>query len=127
MFVQGECFVLLSDGEGADSWRRAQTAAAFLIAAQSEPNTRTTRTDGDTHTPNRSMAAHEQPVFEGKRDLFVSAQIDNEKYLRAHPEIHALFAAVTRRILLNRPHDVVAYATNLLASDDVRDLVNDVK
>ena len=75
-------------------------------------------------------AAHEQgrdPIAADKRTLFVDVQIENEKYLKKHPEIHALMSAVTRRILLNRPHDVVEYATNLLASEEVRDLVNDVK
>ena len=68
-----------------------------------------------------------QPIPADKRRLFVDVQIENERYLRAHPEVHALFSAVTRRILLNRPHDVVEYATTLFASDEVKDLVNDVK
>ncbi len=71
--------------------------------------------------------SQQEPIPADKRKLFVDVQIENEKYLRAHPEIHALFSAVTRRILLNRPHDVVDYATNLFVSDEVRDLVNDVK
>lgn len=73
------------------------------------------------------MSQHQEPIAADKRKLFVDTQIENEKYLRAHPEIHALFSAVTRRILLSRPPDVVEYATNLFASDEVRDLVNDVK
>jgi hypothetical protein len=56
------------------------------------------------------------------RKVCVETMIDNEKYLRAHPEVAALFGALTRRVLLRRPEDPVAYAAEILATEDLKAL-----
>ena len=53
------------------------------------------------------------------RDNIVDIAIENERYLRSHPEITALLDHVTREVLLRRPEQPVAYAENFFATEDL--------
>jgi hypothetical protein len=80
---------------------------------------------------NQPAAAAAAPVLtpaEAKelRQSTIGAQIDNEKYLRAHPEVNVVLAEVTRQLLLRRPDEPVAYAEDFLAATDLHKLAKEL-
>ena len=48
-----------------------------------------------------------------------SLKIENEKYLRAHPELSAVLTTVMKEILMHQPEDPVAFLENYLLTSDL--------
>lgn len=65
-------------------------------------------------------------VLELRRQT-IDAQIENEKYLRDHPEIAAVLGEVTRQVVLRRPDEPVAFAEDFLATEDLKALYGRLK
>ncbi|XP_042346523.1 RIIa domain-containing protein 1 [Plectropomus leopardus] len=46
------------------------------------------------------------------RQFKIKTRIDNEKYLRSHPEVEVLIGDFLREVLLNRPADIRQFAAD---------------
>lgn len=53
------------------------------------------------------------------RQFKIQTRIDNEKYLRAHPEVDALMADFLRDVLLKRPADIHGFAADHFTKPDL--------
>ena len=52
-------------------------------------------------------------------------RMQNEKYFRAHPEIRGLIALFLRRILDDRPDNILEYAGTFFDKAELREIVED--
>jgi hypothetical protein len=53
----------------------------------------------------------------------VSLRLDNEKYLRAHPELRMLFATFISEALKQKPTNPQEFAAGFFTQDDLRSKV----
>ncbi len=77
-----------------------------------------------TDIPQTPLTPQEETLL---RQRLVDVRIANEKYLRDHPEVEMVIAEVTRQVLMRRPDEPVAYAEDLLATADLKKMLEDLK
>ncbi|CAL8360841.1 unnamed protein product [Arctogadus glacialis] len=65
--------------------------------------------------PDRGALSSEQE--EKLRQFKIKTRIDNEKYLRSHPEIDKLMSGFLREVLLKRPPDIREFAAEHFNND----------
>lgn len=52
----------------------------------------------------------------------LQCRVENEKYLRSHPEITMVLNEILRQLLARRPNEPVAFVEDFLASNDLKAL-----
>eukprot|EP00041_Stephanoeca_diplocostata_P028012 m.782290 g.782290 ORF g.782290 m.782290 type:complete len:106 (+) comp23290_c0_seq7:47-364(+) len=50
-------------------------------------------------------------------DAKIQARIDDEKYLRSHPEIKLMMSAFTKEVLRHQPDDIKGFAKNFFTDN----------
>ena len=54
----------------------------------------------------------------------IDVRIENEKYLRSHPELNAVLGESVRLLLIHRPDQPVAFLEDFLATNDLKQLAD---
>lgn len=60
------------------------------------------------------------------RTAIVQSEIDNERYLRAHPELTDVLSECIREAVLRRPKDPVRFTYDFFASRELHDLHKEI-
>ncbi|KAG5458309.1 MAG: hypothetical protein BJ554DRAFT_1488 [Olpidium bornovanus] len=91
--------------------------SAFLPPLNAVPNP-------DEHTLNPLLTDEKQKQLnKDKNDL----RIDNERYLRSHPEVRDIVTHFMQRVLSEYPEDLHQFANEHFADPDLRDKVRQCK
>lgn len=74
-----------------------------------------------------SLTPDEAAIFtsEERKQLHqrcVDARIENERYLRTHPELNIVLGEAVRLLLIHRPTEPVAFLEDFLATKDLGEL-----
>eukprot|EP00999_Lentomonas_sp_LEN2_P001686 NODE_2772_length_506_cov_40.965699_g2722_i0.p1 GENE.NODE_2772_length_506_cov_40.965699_g2722_i0~~NODE_2772_length_506_cov_40.965699_g2722_i0.p1 ORF type:complete len:125 (+),score=25.13 NODE_2772_length_506_cov_40.965699_g2722_i0:77-451(+) len=64
---------------------------------------------------------------EDKRQLRVQTNLQNEKYLRAHPEVQIVLSKVTNALLTQRPerHEILPFIQDFIVTNDLHAIVSE--
>ena len=68
-------------------------------------------------------SAEEQKLKEQKIEM----KIENEKYLRRHPEISELLEEVVRQVMLDRPQNPVKFVEQFIIESDLSKVVEEAR
>ncbi|CUF89331.1 Hypothetical protein, putative [Bodo saltans] len=74
-----------------------------------------------------SLTPEESAIFtaEERKKLHqrcIDVRIENERYLRSHPELNIVLGEAVRLLLIHRPNEPVAFLEDFLATKDLKEL-----
>lgn len=74
-----------------------------------------------------SLTPDEAAIFtaEERKNLHqrcIDTRIENERYLRSHPELNSVLGEAVRLLLIHRPDEPVAFLEDFLATKDLQEL-----
>ncbi|KNC51140.1 uncharacterized protein AMSG_06491 [Thecamonas trahens ATCC 50062] len=72
--------------------------------------------------PNGVLTAAQQSKLD--EDL-IQVRLENERYLRKHPELHAMLDVFSQRVLRERPSDLSSFAASFFSDPDLQSVVED--
>nr|XP_033780630.1 RIIa domain-containing protein 1 [Geotrypetes seraphini] len=73
--------------------------------------------------PDREALNQDQG--EKLREQQIKGRIENEKYLRSHPEVELLLTGFIREVLLNRPHNICEFAADHFTDPDLSEKIQE--
>eukprot|EP01002_Notosolenus_urceolatus_P015471 NODE_8055_length_535_cov_8.586420_g7005_i0.p2 GENE.NODE_8055_length_535_cov_8.586420_g7005_i0~~NODE_8055_length_535_cov_8.586420_g7005_i0.p2 ORF type:complete len:102 (+),score=23.36 NODE_8055_length_535_cov_8.586420_g7005_i0:186-491(+) len=71
-----------------------------------------------------SLSAEKQKQL---RSMEVKDKMENELYLRKHPEIKTLLSVLVERVIQERPENVLDFTAQFFSTSDLAKLVTDAK
>ncbi|XP_029437725.1 RIIa domain-containing protein 1 [Rhinatrema bivittatum] len=59
------------------------------------------------------------------RELQIKSRVENEKYLRSHPEVELLLTGFIREVLLKRPENICEFAADHFTDPDLSEKIQE--
>ncbi|XP_059195493.1 RIIa domain-containing protein 1 [Centropristis striata] len=78
---------------------------------------------GEGGLPKLDVAVLSAEQQEKLRQFKIKTRIDNEKYLRSHPEVDVLIGDFLRDVLLKRPADIREFAADHFTNPNLRAVI----